>query len=211
MVKFRTMRLGSLLMAVVAAVLVVTLSPSAATAGSSAAGAKALQRQIDAQLAKTQGGVQISDNAVAYNNGNVIVVFPNPGEKKAPAGIGANVRDTSLAKTASAQTPAAVQLQDCPDGFTAHWYCFYTDVNWGGRRLQFKDTCVGRASDWGFDNETSSWVNNNGGAYEYTYDGSGLNGAFLWSMPSGPTQSSWVGGTNNDRMSSWAKHGDGCA
>lgn len=210
--KFSMMRLGPLFIAALASVLVVTMSPGAATADSASDGhAGALQRQIDAQLATTKGGVQVSDNAVAYNGGNVVVVFPNPGQRKAPNGLGANVRNTSLAKAAAAASPASAQLQDCPDGFTAHWYCFYTDVNWGGRRLQFKDTCVGKASDWGFDNETSSWVNNNPNAYEYTYDGSGLNGAFLWSMSWGPTQASWVGAANNDRMSSWAKHGDGCA
>ncbi|WP_256791999.1 peptidase inhibitor family I36 protein [Terrabacter sp. Ter38] len=208
--KFSMTRLGPLFAVVLASVLVLTVSPSAATAGPASGGAGALQHQIDLQLAKTKGGVQISDNAVAYNNGDVIVVFPNPGQRKAPAGIGSNVRNTSLARTAAAESPAiAAGLQDCPDGFTAHSYCFYTDVNWGGRRLQFQNTCVGKASDFGFDNQTSSWVNNNPNAYEYTYDGSNLS-TFLWSTGLGASQSSWVGATNNDRMSSWAKHGDGC-
>ncbi|GAA5064736.1 peptidase inhibitor family I36 protein [Streptomyces similanensis] len=45
----------------------------------------ALQQEINEVLANTQGGVQISPNEIAWDNGNVIMSFPEPGETDAPA------------------------------------------------------------------------------------------------------------------------------
>jgi hypothetical protein len=84
------------------------------------------------------------------------------------------------------------------------WYCFYTDRDFGGRRLQFKDTDADFAGNWGFDNQTSSWVNTNHTFSIYAYSVSCGN-VHLWTEPTGPASSSYVGDTNNDRLSFWSK------
>lgn len=163
-----------------------------------------LQHLIDHQLAAKAGGIQISDNAIAYRGGDVIIVFPNPGERVAPRGLGAHVRATALAQRADAQSQSVTPntTQNCPAGVFDHWYCFYTDQNFGGRRLQFLTTCSDSANNWGFDNQTTSWVNTNGSIQIGAYDGGNYNG-LLWVMGSGVSTSSNVGAVNNDRMSSW--------
>ncbi|MFF3256407.1 hypothetical protein ACFYWP_36740 [Actinacidiphila glaucinigra] len=52
--------------------------------GASADEPDALQQEINDVLAKTQGGVQISRNEIAWNDGKVIMAFPLPGETQAP-------------------------------------------------------------------------------------------------------------------------------
>jgi hypothetical protein len=46
------------------------------------------------------------------------------------------------------------------------YYCFYGDINFGGRRLQWSDAYKWpnwvRFSDYGFTHQTSSWVNGGG-------------------------------------------------
>ena len=191
------------------------LATGAATAVMLAAPAvaapKSLQAQINEHIAK-YGGVQVSDNAIAWENGPTLV-FPDTakGEKKAPKGLGRNVR-VEKAKAAGIQDATAfaspggtTDVEGCPGGyFKTDYYCFYTDKDFGGRRLQFASTNTGYAVDWGFDNQTSSWVNNEGtGKRVHAWAGA-PNGTFLWTEQYG-SKASYVGDANNDRMSSWTR------
>lgn len=173
------------------------LSAADASAGS-------LQQQIDQQLAKIPGGVQVSDNAVAYKNGTVVIVFPSPGERTAPVGLGSNVRPTASKLSSLSPQALTSDLYGCPYGASARWYCFYTNENFGGRRLQFQDTTQDLASNWGFDNQTTSWVNTN--SYIHIYAFAGGYTYPLWTEGYGMTASANVGDAFNDAMSSWTAH-----
>ncbi|MFE2969439.1 hypothetical protein ACFXKC_38395 [Streptomyces sp. NPDC059340] len=69
-----------------------------------------LQQQIDDVLAKTDGGVQISRNEIAWNGGEVIMAFPLPGETQAPVSSPAAQRlqaeVVGVAADATEQPPA---------------------------------------------------------------------------------------------------------
>lgn len=162
------------------------------------------QAEIDAYLRAHPGGVQISDNAVAYRDGEVVIVFPDPGERFAPEGLGDNLRSTALAADVAQDVgAAAASVAGCPNGTFDHWYCFYTDSNFGGRRLQFLNTCADYASNWGFNNTTSSWVNTNPRSRIVAWDYRG--GKALWVEGYGVSYDGWVGSGANDRMSYWTR------
>lgn len=156
-----------------------------------------------AELLELQpGGVQVSDNAMAWDDGATVVVWPDPGTDQAPAGLGSNVRAEAaqamgLTEADSTDFSVMGSWSSCP----YDWYCFYTDSNWDGIRYQFSSTCSGYASDWGFNNQTTSWANRGGSGktiYALDYDG----GSLLWSELSG-TSDSYVGSNDNNRMSYW--------
>lgn len=162
------------------------------------------QEEIDAYLRAHPGGTQVSDNAVAYRDGEVVVVFPDPGERRAPEGLGTNVRRTALAAEVTEDLElAAASVAGCPSGTFDRWYCFYTDSNFGGRRLQFLNTCADNAADWGFNNSTSSWVNTNPNSRIVAWDYRG--GQALWVEGYGVSSDNWVGSAVNDRMSYWTR------
>ncbi|MFC6018238.1 hypothetical protein ACFP2T_18765 [Plantactinospora solaniradicis] len=168
-----------------------------------------LQREIDEYSRRYPGGLQVSDHALAYRGGGVVVVFPEPGQAYAPDGLGNGVR--AAAEDNGLVTPMATAYRrGCPYSTVtnADWYCFYTNSNWRGRRLQFRDTCADFASNWGFNNQTSSWVNTHRLRRVYTYDSAG--GALLWIESTGISESSWVGASKNDRLSYWRVYGGGC-
>jgi Peptidase inhibitor family I36 len=158
------------------------------------------------ELLKLQpGGVQVSDNALVWDSGNTVVVFPSPGEGVAPKGLGANVRPDVL-RSIGAQwmiSPDGIEdVHGCPSGvLTKDYYCFYTDRDFGGRRLQFSETCSDFAADWGFNNQTSSWVNT--GTNKEIEGWDSQNRYHLWDEPQ-HSVSSFVGSSNNDRMSWWS-------
>nr|WP_239062722.1 peptidase inhibitor family I36 protein [Streptomyces sp. SID13031] len=157
-----------------------------------------------AQLLKLQpGGIQVSDNALAWEKTGTVVVWPSPGESVAPAGLGNNVRaDAARRAGVAAESSRSIQaVHGCPSGITVKdYYCFYTDSNWGGRRLQFTGATVrGNAGNWGFDNQTSSWVNTDTDVTVYAYDSPDSH---LWTEPE-KSVNSLVSSGSNDRMSQW--------
>lgn len=163
-----------------------------------------LAAEMAAALEQQPGGVQVSDNAMAWDDGAVVVVWPSPGDAAAPLGLGTNVRHEvveaiGLADDAQARSsdiePRGTHLS-CP----VDYYCFYTSMNWDGARYQFSSTCSGTAASWGFDNNTSSWANRKLDVRINAYDTSG--GTLLWSMGAGRT-SAYVGTVNDNRMSAW--------
>ncbi|MCD9904337.1 peptidase inhibitor family I36 protein [Streptomyces sp. MT29] len=165
---------------------------------------KALQDRIDQQLRDYPGGIQVSDNAIAYGDGEAVVVFPSTGEDVAPAGLGANVRSDNL-KTAgiTAQSTVGTQaVKGCPTGTFAYWYCFYQFRDFAGDRWQFKDSTTGDARDWGFDNKTSSVVNTKRSGSIIGYQLGNQSGDLLFTVPRNSTRA-YVGSTADNRMTSW--------
>lgn len=177
------------------------------------------QSRIEAYMKEVPGGEQVSDNAVSFKDGTVIVVFPDPGEARAPDGLGRNVRENApplgavitAAHRAPAQPITALDtgyIEGCPYSTESSqdWYCFYEHDFWGGRRLQFKDTCYDSMSNWGFNNQTTSWVNTNPYKTIYAWNYSDYTGA-LWTEPGGVSKSSNVGTSDNDKLTTWTASG----
>lgn len=209
---------------VAAAALVVTTGVSSAQADSGGAEPSPsgtpsgpLAGEMSRMLEVRPGGVQLSDNAMAWDDGDVVMVWPSPGESSAPAGLGPNVRDDVVGAmgldaatvgdgamgldaaaagdgASAGEMSAAGSWSTCPPGY----YCFYTGTNYDGERLQFSDRCSGGAGAWGFSNVTSSWVNRDYGKVVYAYDYKG--GSHLWTMNPG-AMDSYVGSADNNRMS----------
>ncbi|WP_162606445.1 peptidase inhibitor family I36 protein [Jiangella asiatica] len=166
-----------------------------------------LAAELTEALEQLPGGVQVSDNAIAWDGGEIIAVWPDPGEEAAPAGLGDGVREDVVAQLgltdlADLSDPEAGAVQprgsasSCPSGY----YCFYTSTNFDGARYQFSSTCSGYASSYGFDNATSSWVNRTSSRTLGAYDSQG--GTRLWTM-SPNASSSYVGSADDNRMSYW--------
>jgi hypothetical protein len=182
------------------------VSPSASAAPQAAVQLQAeaanvqvpLQSRIDDQLKLAPSGRQISANEIAWNGGKVIMSFPLDGQQRAPKSSPAAVwlMTAAFPRGASAR-PGSVTPSDingCPTVvFGADWFCLYADINWGGRRLQWSTSCTDQLSNYGFNNQTSSWVN--GGALYVWVDDPSRN---LWTETP-HTKSSNVGATNNDR------------
>jgi hypothetical protein len=159
------------------------------------AGRNALQHQIDAVLRARPGGTQISQFQVSWQGGEVVLSLPVPGTGRVPV--------TSGQGRAGALSSAVATSDSCPWSYSARYTCFYSDVGFSGRRLQFADTYCSSAvnfGDWGFSNAISSWVNNSSHTVS-AYDGPNTTGALLWRQY-GVGSSANVGSTANDRADS---------
>lgn len=174
-----------------------------ASSANDAAPSGPLAEEMEELLELQPGGVQVSDNAMAWDGGDTVVVWPDPGDQQAPAGLGSNVRDDAVKQLdlqgvlSSQEFSALGSYTSCPSG----WYCFYGGSNYNGARYQFSSTCSSYASSWGFNNQTTSWVNRSGSnkiIYAYNYRGSRL----LW-FEAHPSRDSYVGSSDNNRMSYW--------
>jgi hypothetical protein len=167
-------------------------APSAASAASVVS---PTQKAINAQIAK-YGGRQVSPYEVAYQGGNVVMVFPDT-SGKVPNNPSARAE---FADSAVSPASAALDTHGCPSGWTQKWYCVYQDRDFGGRMLEFKDCgpsgnpAYNYLSDYGFAYQTSSWVNTKTDTSVNVYQGY----TYLWSE-SPNSLSSWVGSANNDR------------
>lgn len=80
------------------------------------------------------------------------------------------------------------------------WLCLYEDKNGGGRRLIFQDATWQNLDDYGFNNKTSSWRNNQGSS-DKGYLAGGSNGAG-WNLTlSANAYASQMGSKDNDATS----------
>jgi hypothetical protein len=140
------------------------------------------------------------------------VVWPSPGQKYAPAGLGSNIRHDVVRSLGIESVTSEFgdefgieAVHGCPSGLTvADHYCFYTDISFGGRRLQFTGaTSAANAGDpWNFDNQTSSWVNTDTNVLVTTCDGANQTGTILWTEPENSSVSA-LATAKNDKVSSW--------
>ncbi len=159
------------------------------------AGRSALQHEIDAVLRAQPGGTQTSQYQVSWQGGEVVLSLPLPGTGRVPEGPGGG-------RVGSVSSVVATS-DSCPWSFSARYTCFYSDVGFSGRRLQFADTYCSSAvnfGDWGFSNTISSWVNNSSHTVS-VYDGPNTTGALLWRQY-GVGNSANVGSAANDRADS---------
>ncbi|MER6456508.1 hypothetical protein ABT270_28475 [Streptomyces sp900105245] len=67
-----------------------------------------LQQQVDEVLSTTQGGVQISRNEIAWDNGNVIMSFPESDEETAPVSSPAAAKLEAKVSAPKGTSPAAL-------------------------------------------------------------------------------------------------------
>lgn len=187
------------------------------------------QVELEKAMALQPGGVQVSDNAVVWGDADVVLVVPDAGATRAPVGLGRNVRrhlllteslrSLDLTRAQVSGDPGAAASSDrvgvmathgCPGGrLVKDYYCFYTDRDFNGRRLQFTGaTRASDAADWGFNNQTSSWVSNDVDctvrAYNAERPAEGAPG--IWRQPENAV-STFVGNSNNDKMSYWTCEG----
>lgn len=157
-----------------------TIAAQAEKAGLSKSEVSKLQGQIDKQMAMTPGGKQIGVNQVSWRDGKVVMTFPLPGEKKARA---VNEPLGALG------TPNCSYL----------WTCLYEHANFDGRRLTWSDCNFENLADWGFNDKTTSWHNNQSrGTQTHVYNWTGSSWALLWTSTA-PSSSSNVGAANNDK------------
>jgi hypothetical protein len=140
--------------------------------------------EIAQLLREHPGGVQINEDQIAWNDGNVVLSIPSSPPPQS--------QDESSSVDADISINAA---SDCPAG----WFCLWQDINFTNRRLQFRDANCQNLTNFGFNDLASSWFNRNGGAYR-VYRNIGCAG-LLFTAPSG-AQSSNVGPVNNDQASS---------
>jgi hypothetical protein len=113
------------------------------------------------------------------------------------AGHAADLRSDRV--SASEIVPQAT-VHGCPSG----WFCFYHDANFGGRMLQFSDCGIQNLTDFGFNDQASSWVDNTGSSVDVFLNING-GGGVLW-HESPHSSSSFVGSGANDRASSFRRN-----
>jgi len=191
-------------------------NPWIARSGLPRQAAERLQAEIDAQI-MAYGGTQISPYEVAYNGGDVIMVFANPVTGELPTGSAdrAETRQPADAGPPDAFAPLTPLTTSyrygCPYTSTAGWTCFYQNIDFnhyscggggacgdGGRMLQVNSCGNQSLATYGFSGQTSSWVNNTD-AYVTVYDG---NNSLLWSESPGGS-SAYVGSADNDKAVSF--------
>ncbi|MGW6705083.1 peptidase inhibitor family I36 protein [Streptomyces sp. NPDC054956] len=157
-----------------------TIAAQAEQAGLSSSEVAGLQKQIDEQLALTPGGKQISLNQASWRDGKAVMTWPLPGETKAR---GVN------------EPAAALGSPNC----SYQWTCLYEHDQWNGRRLTWSDCNFENLANWGFNDQTSSWHNNQtNGTKTYVYNWTGSSWELLWTSTA-PSASSYVGNWANDR------------
>ncbi|WP_455359358.1 peptidase inhibitor family I36 protein [Streptomyces sp. SYSU K21746] len=157
-----------------------TIASEAKQAGLSKSEVAGLQKQIDQQLATTPGGKQIGVNQVAWRGGKAVMTFPLPGEKQARA---------------AGEAAGPLGTPNC----RYLWTCLYEHSNYDGRRLTWSDCNFENLANWGFNDQTTSWHNNQSrGTRTTVYNWTGTAWAVLWASTA-PSSSSNVGAANNDK------------
>lgn len=145
--------------------------------------------QMQELLKEFPEATQIDDHSISWDDGKVVLVLPEN-----------DAGELSVEDHGSEPGPvvglsaALVDAHGCPSG----WYCVYQDINWGGRRLQFSDCTRNDLSNFGFRDQTSSWVNNGSLTVQVKNDLTLQPDPVLWTMPP-QSLSSFVGAANNDK------------
>lgn len=161
-----------------------------------------LQAQIDEQLSRTVGGVQVDKNTVWYEDGAVQLHFPLP-EDAASADMEASDPLGALDAPPEVVPPTTTPGDDhgCPTSpwyGSNDWYCFYDGFNYTGRRLQYRDCSRSGTtqyfSTYDFYAQTSSWINTTTGKEIQVFVGNTL----LWTEQP-KTKVKKLGTRNNNR------------
>jgi hypothetical protein len=157
----------------------------------------ATERQIADFLSAHPTANRFGPYQVAFDNASIVLTWPNPSTGRVPTQAADR---PDLRPTSGGVQPADVY--GCPSGpLVPDWYCFYQDISFGGRMLEFKD-CSNSGlrqnfSDYGFRNETSSWVNTTNNVVD-VFDFAPGGDNLLWIEAPG-SGTDYVGNANNDR------------
>jgi hypothetical protein len=147
--------------------------------------------EIAQVLSEHPGGVQINEDQIAWNDGQVVLTIPSSTQPQ--------TQDATAVDSADITVDAA---SDCPAG----WFCLWQDAGFMNRRVQFQGAGCQNLTDFGFNDLASSWFNRNAGTYR-VYTNIKCN-PLLFTAQAG-AQSSFVGNANNDQASSICR-GVGC-
>lgn len=142
----------SLLTAITAAVLCVSLLPAAAAAAEpdltaqqarqllskQATSAAELQRQVKLQLKLYPGGVQTGANEVSYDGGAFVITFAQPADARSASGVG------------------ILGTADCPSDS----FCFYDYTDFGYPRGRLSSCGPQDLSQYGWNDRAESQHNN---------------------------------------------------
>ncbi|MEU2562594.1 peptidase inhibitor family I36 protein [Streptomyces longispororuber] len=160
-----------------------------------------LQSEVEAGLANSLGGRQVSANEIAFPGTGALLTLPLPGQDTAPPSSGPAMRAVGI------DAPETLaDWEGCPAGQDDNrWYCFYQHEDFGGRRLQWNHAHCQDAvkfKDYDFKNRTSSWVNTtrniaHWGMSVKVWQADGPNRLMWTERPW--TKSSYVGDENNDK------------
>ena len=183
------------------------------TVASAAAPVSGVQAQINQQLQQYPGGVQTSPNEVSYDNGNVVMVFPDA-SGQLPTDSTSRPELASSGSATTAAVTASTSNYGCPTGTFVNWYCFYQNINFnhynsdGGRMLEFRDCASGGLYqtfvNYGFNDQTSSWINTVSSTDVDVYNNTGPSG-YLWNEL-GVSRAAYVGDANNDKASAFLSY-----
>jgi hypothetical protein len=168
-------------------------SPVSAKEGpSGAANPGGTERQIRSFLDAHPDAVRYSRSQVAWQDGAVILTWPDPRTGK----VSLSPADRPDLEPGEV---GASDVNGCPAGITkTNKYCFYEHSSFGGRMLQFQDCGGDQFFDtYGFSNQTSSWVNTTSNVVR-VYDGF----ISIWDEPKN-SKSSYVGAAANDKADSF--------
>lgn len=174
---------GFLIVAVMSAGAAIT-APSVAQAATPSRDPLVLRQvAVDRQLRNFPGGVQVSPNQVDYDGGKVSVVFTNVVLDRRAVAAAAKARVGG-----TAAVPATVGTGACPGGaFATDYVCLYENENFNqnldGRMLKFADNYFQSLNTYGFNDATSSWVNNRAHASYLWQNDTSSNAGTQFSMP----------------------------
>jgi hypothetical protein len=172
---YRLLALASLVLA-----MAVSAVPAAATSPALATPTLTKKGDIGPDgLPIPPGGVRVG-NEVFYNNGRVALRF-------------------DLARVAKLQGKAAPDSAAIDFICSEGWYCFFEHINYGGRRLSFRDCCYFQyLSNYGFQNKASSWRSNLNNNDVRVWNSGPSPDVLLWCSDTQSTSSN-VGTADNDR------------
>src|SRR5262249_46639950 len=114
--------------------------------------------------------------------------------------VAAHAADLPAARESAPAAIPQATIHGCPSGR----FCFHKDAGFGGRRLQFSSCGLQNLTDFAFNDQASSWVNNTGSSVDVFRDVNG-GGGRLWHEPP-HSQSSFVGSGANDQASSFRRN-----
>lgn len=88
-----------------------------------------------AQMRLAPGGVKISENEIAWEDGRVIMSFPFPGQRQAPPSSPAALRvmqaGSPRAQIGTTEPTGPESIEGCPTQIIGpDYYCFYEHINW---------------------------------------------------------------------------------
>lgn len=135
--------------------------------------------QIQELLEEFPEATQIDDHSIGWDDGKVVLELPEDDAGEFSA------EDHGAQKTCP---------QNCPSG----WYCVYQDRDWCSRRLKFSDCSRNDLVNYGFRDQTSSWVNNGPFRVQVKNDLTARPDPVLWTM-SPHSSSRYVGNAKNDK------------